>query len=143
MAGHGAMRIDGADCSEGAPGKSLRKESFKKADDRIAKTARFDLRYRETVSSRSSIRSKTNEFKKKVLAPPGFREPRNTGPKVPVDPRLSGYTVRDFLDDGEYLNAYEFATRRRPLMFGYGGNNERWNLEPVCRMLPTDVRWNC
>ena len=78
--------------------------------------------YRET-SSRSSIRSKKlNEFRRRFLRRPVSREPRNTGPKVPVDPRPSGYTVRDFLDDGEYLNAYEFAKAQgKPLMFGYGG----------------------
>jgi len=76
-------------------------------------------------------------FKKKVLASPGFRETRDTGPKVegagPKQNTPVSRVVTNFLKDGEYENAY-FAAQASGTQLGFGLGKETLvyaNIEPL------------
>ena len=62
---------------------------------------------------------KLQEFRKKVEASPGFKEPAKKPPVPSRDVVQGGYTPRDAILEGEYLNAYELAKLQgKPLKFG-------------------------
>ncbi|MGL4260690.1 MAG: glucosaminidase domain-containing protein, partial [Afipia sp.] len=62
---------------------------------------------------------KLQEFRKKVEASPGFKEPAKKPPVPSRDVVQGSYTPRDAILEGDYLNAYELAKLQgNPLKFG-------------------------
>lgn len=68
---------------------------------------------------------KLQEFRKKVEASPGFKEPAKKPPVPSRDVVQGSYTPRDAILEGDYLNAYELAKAQgKPLVFSVSANDE-------------------
>ena len=78
------------------------------------------------------------EFKKKVLASPGFKETKATTSKPKAPPFSVSSMIADFLKDNEYENAY-YAAQEAGVRLGFG-TSEKENTIPVYTDLePVDL----
>ncbi|MBK9497415.1 MAG: hypothetical protein IPO08_23415, partial [Xanthomonadales bacterium] len=99
------------DAVDAAIAKAPTEAAWKKLKNNDASTITFDVPG-DGKFKVLNHKERLKAFRAQVSASVGFKAPAKNLPTIQRDSNPGNYSVRDFLKDGDYLTAYQFAQWR-------------------------------